>query len=439
MALSFGTGGDSYNAFVHAIGSAIGLDPLLSGGDPTGPQLPPPPKQEVSKPEVSPARTEMLRDSMAVRQHYPTPKATAGGRGLGPGGQPGMNMPGVMSPDVLMHPEVQQLLGQYGISPEQLQSTVQGASPDMFITNPAAHVNHPVLSEMIERGLEGAAFTQGSRTWGEGISNVAQGMLNSNAARAEKYNNQLMMPFAQAQQVAGLKGEQIKQQFEQAQAARDDALVKHYGDMDATREELNDIKRTQANIVAQTLRFHQNVGLVQMMKDVALNPEEQAKVDKALQDAGGDPYNVDPVVYIEAHSSALQRKINEEHQSKLNVAKVANSGRITVANIGAGSKSDTDALNAAKEENRTAAQALQAFESEVAKNQFLYTTAEENTKRQALTNAVNESKRKLDAFTTPGSNVQPKKQAKSNNNNPAPVGYHDPASGLTKQADGTWK
>ena len=184
----------------------LGMDSTVSAA---APQITPP----KSGASMATMRDERLQENLS------RPKAvaqTASTRGFSPGAVP--NMPGIMSPDVLMHPAVQQLLGQYGVTPEQLQGTVQSASPDLFITNPAAHANHPVLSGMVERALEGLAFTHGSRTVGEGLSNVAQGMLEAQQARAEKYNNQLMMPFAQASQVAQLQNIQTHQQFEDASA-----------------------------------------------------------------------------------------------------------------------------------------------------------------------------------------------------------------------------
>lgn len=276
------------------------------------------------KPPMQPGRTEEIRNSMDVRQRYNN-RAPGTARGLGPGA---VGMPGVMSPETLMNPQVQQLLAQYGVSPEQARGAAENASPNMFITNPAAYQKHPVLAGMIERGLEGAAFTQGSHTWGEGISNVAKGLMDANAARTEKYNSMLMMPFQQAQQVANLKGVSIQQQYEQAQHDRDEALVKHYGDMDATREELNAIKSRQQDLADENARFHQNVGLIAEVQKTPLSADEQKKIDDATTAAGGDPYKVDPKVYLDVYSSASQRKINADHDAALQRAKVVASGHV---------------------------------------------------------------------------------------------------------------
>ena len=238
------------NGAIASIASALPKDfaPEMQATAPPAPL-----KSEVSKPPVADNRVESTRESMAVRQHYPTAQAKGP---AAPKGMPvGMNMPGVMSPEVLQHPAVQQLLSQYGVSPEQANDAAQSASPNLFITNPAAYQKHPVLAGMIERGLEGAAFTKGSHTIGEGISNIAQGVLDSNAARAEKYNNQLMMPFAQAQQVAGLKSISDEQAFKVAQAKHYQDLEDHYQDMDKTnaayKEALAGIGRDRESIARE--------------------------------------------------------------------------------------------------------------------------------------------------------------------------------------------
>jgi hypothetical protein len=197
--MALGLGNFLDNPLVGAIAGA------MSSAYPEGPvsavtqQLVNPPvgpKSEVPKPAVAPNRVESTRESMQVRERYPQAKPIAGTRGLGPGvGGIGMNLPGVMSPETLMHPETQALLSQYGVSPEQATEAAQTANPNLFIQNPQAFQKHPVLAGLVERGLEGAAFTQGSRTWGEGISNVAQGLLNAQGARADKYKQSVNDAF----------------------------------------------------------------------------------------------------------------------------------------------------------------------------------------------------------------------------------------------------
>jgi hypothetical protein len=297
--------GDTFttNPLVQAIGEHLGLASLM-GADPSGepsqasPQAaaaatPPPPKvtQKVGKSQV-----EGSAQPREFRQHAPMAKTpVAGGRGLQPGGA-GMQMPGMMSPDILMHPEVQALLGRFGISPQQLQSTAQGASPNLFITNPDAQTNHPVATGMLDRALAGLAFTQGGRTVGESISNVARGMLDANAARSEKYNNQLMMPFQQAATVANLQGLNQKQQFEEAETRRANSQADLFDQTPQMRMDIANVAANQRQQATEGRLGMQRVAnhlKLQMMPEFSqLSPEHSAALQQEIQKNGGDLGNL---------------------------------------------------------------------------------------------------------------------------------------------------
>jgi hypothetical protein len=64
---------------------------------------------------------------------------------------------------------------------------------------------HPMLSRGIENAMLAAASIRPSETLGEGISNVAQGLLSIPSLRAQHINNQLMAPMQQAMDVINLK------------------------------------------------------------------------------------------------------------------------------------------------------------------------------------------------------------------------------------------
>ena len=282
------------NALVQSIGNHLGLGGLLGtgdavteaqgGGSSTASAAPPPPPNTTLKPGRSNVQTPR-----EFRQHAPD-KVTGAGRGLSPGGNQspiGLNLPGVMSPDVLMHPAVQQLLSHYGVTPESVMQTAQHASPNLFITNEAAYQKHPVLAGLLERGLEGAAFTKGGSTPGETISNIAQGMLTSQAARADKYNNQLMMPFAQAEQVAQLQGINKHQEYEDAETARANAQAEMYSQMPEYRKGLIDVA-TQREQDKQDARAGMNHLRLQLdSRFSAMTPEHSAAFQQAIQEAGG--------------------------------------------------------------------------------------------------------------------------------------------------------
>ncbi|HXC62449.1 MAG TPA: hypothetical protein VNV63_07225, partial [Nitrospiria bacterium] len=95
----------------------------------------------------------------------------------------------------------QQYLGQFGLSPVAPQNVQHNA----FLPNTGFFGNHPRLSGMLEGGLFGAAATRGSDTWGEGISNVAGGMLEAKMARQGMINQQFAKPFQAAHMLEGMR------------------------------------------------------------------------------------------------------------------------------------------------------------------------------------------------------------------------------------------
>ena len=340
------------NPFVQSIGQMIAPGLFIEGGPPAagaaGPSpasvkaaAPPTPRIAADKPPVTEQRVAQLRESATVRQRYPQAKGMTRGSTPGGGGSNvGMNMPGVMSSDVLMHPAVQQLLGQYGISPDSIQHTVDTASPNMFITNPAAYEKHPVLAGMIERGLEGAAFTKGSSTWGEGISNVAQGMLNANAARADKYNNQLMMPFEQAKQVADLQNVSVEQnlkraqtQYDQQHAAYWDQLPDILKQREADKKDFND----------QMVDMKGHLGLMSYLnahKDFALNPDEQKQVSDLVAQHNGNEQEVPFTDLQGIYNGAIKRYEDKKAADQLARANVVGGWGVKKSKVTADHEAD---------------------------------------------------------------------------------------------------
>lgn len=354
------------NPLVQAIGSHLGMDGLFASKAaspaPAAATPPPPPKappvNEVSK----------VRESKAVRQSYPR---AAGGRGLGTGGGGqggvGMNLPGVMSPDTLMHPAVQQLLGQYGVSPDQLSDTVKNANPNLFVTNPSAFEKHPVMAGLLERGLEGLAFTKGGDTIGENLSNVAQGVLNSQAARADKYNNQLMMPFQQASAVAGLKGEAARQQFEAAQAQRDQALVKHYADMDDTRQFIAEQNGQWRQQQEANRAMANHIKLLSDKRFSSLTPDQEAAFNGEIAQAGGLGKISDETFekYAQMGSDNL---FKAQEAGKNKRAEISAGAHITGAKISAASRPGSNhEYDDAKTKYNAAQKALHDFDANVAR------------------------------------------------------------------------
>lgn len=331
------------NPIVSAIGNALGMGGLMdatkAGSAPAG-QLKPPP--------VSVDETARLRDSRAIRQSYPKASAPRGsGPGAAPAG-PGMNMPGVMSPDVLLHPEVQKLLGVYGISPEDLHQTVANANPNLFVNDPNAFDKHPVLSNLLERGLEGLAFTKGSNTVGEGLSNVAQGLANAQAARSDKYNNMLMMPFAQAKQVADLHNAALEEQAKISQMQYERAHADYYDQLPELRQAMID---AQLKTHKDALDVKKSMAVQKLSTDPAmshLTKDENASFAQELQD---NDYELPDDRWNYWHGVGQQHLDDFNAKTKKDVAAIGAGARIKTAEINNNGKSPIEKATLTEAQN----------------------------------------------------------------------------------------
>jgi hypothetical protein len=112
---------------------------------------------------------------------------------------------------------VADFLAQHGVTaPDNLDS-------NLFIHDPQAFANHPLVSGLLERGLEGAAFIRPGSTPSEAINNIAQGMLQIQQARNAHAQAQAMQPFQQVAALQALQQGDAKTQQEQALAAQENA------------------------------------------------------------------------------------------------------------------------------------------------------------------------------------------------------------------------
>jgi hypothetical protein len=453
------------NPLVGAIGSALGLDPLMAGAGGsnssinTAPPIPAPVK--VTSPKTtstSTLRDERLQQSLSRDKGNRNTNSTSGR-----GSQPGrFGLPGMMSPEILNHPAVQQLLSQYGINHDQIQSTIQNANPNLFITDQAAYQKHPVLAGMTERALEGLAFTKGSNTWGEGLSNVAQGMLSANGARVEKYNNQLMAPFNQASQVAGLQNVAIELKLKEAQTRYDKSHSEYMDTMGDLRPQMLALQQqreadthSHQQQMENLQKQNHNLMLMGKIQSTPFNKVEQSRYTQLVMNAGGDPLNVEPTDLQELLNTAAQRKIDEAHANQVHVANIGAGSRVAAASIGANGRGTVSDRSDLGESQRVE----KGIEDE--QKQFLKTLdsmrpatdAEGHMVTPGDTNAINHARSVYQArWNTAHQNTQhildsirgsvmhgPAKKPSDGGNHPAPVGYRDPASGKTKQKDGTWK
>lgn len=321
------------NPIFNAVGTALGVGGLFEGGGPGGPPPSAPPVKIPTAKAPAPS-VEGSKTPREFRQHAPMAKQPAAGRGSQPG-VAGMNLPGVMSPEVLQHPMVQALLNQYGVDPETVNNVVQNADPNLFVSAHGAFgMKHPGLAGIFERGMEGLAFTPGtSQNPGDLLHNVAQGMLDAKAARADKYNNQLMMPFAQAQQVANLKSVSDEQNFKQAQAKHYADLEEHYTAMDDNRKEMTELHKqqeTNQNTIKQlgvVQRYQQVFG------NVGANEDERNRWEQEWAKAGNDPSKLDSAALGDIIATAQERRKNEAEAGKDERAQVMAGAHITGAKI----------------------------------------------------------------------------------------------------------
>ena len=438
------------NPLVASIGAHLGLGGLLGNGTEAATQAAVP--AQITPPK-SGATMATMRDER-LQENLSRPKTVARAastRGSQPGVAP--NMPGMMDSSTLMNPAVQAILSQYGQSPESVQRTVQNASPDLFITNPAAHANHPVLSGMVERALEGLAFTHGGNTVGESLSNIAQGMLTARQARAEKYNNQLMMPFAQAQQVANLQGTSLHQQYEDAEAKRANAQAEMYNQMPAYRQGLLDLRTQQESDKSSYQAGMNHLKLQLDPRFSAMSPEHSTAFQSAIQGAGGLGKLSDEDIEKWAQIGAADKQAAET------AARLKVKGAPSGATGGRGRGGTASGKTPEAAEYSAAGKDLGAFDKRYpflfdsqatavpdpdAKgsvimrggtrwNELLAKRAEKDARGQKAKTAYESQQR---GMAIPGSEMT---NQSTGGARPAPVGYRDPASGQTKQADGTWK
>lgn len=146
--------------------------------------------------------------------------------GRGPNQGSGQNgpMPGMGGTDYSSYtfdPEAraqaQKQLAPYGqspLSPDQVQNNT-------ILPNSGFFGRHPRLSNAIESGMYGAAMTRGSDTWGEGISNVMQGLIGGQQAHRAAYDRQFQAPFEAASGMASLMDQSQKRDLQEAE-------IQHY-------------------------------------------------------------------------------------------------------------------------------------------------------------------------------------------------------------------
>lgn len=109
----------------------------------------------------------------------------------------------------------------YGLSP----LSPDQVNPNALLPNTGFFGRHPNLSSRLEGAIFGGAATQGSNTWGEGISNVFSGLINGQQNRRSMINRQFEAPFQQARGLESLYDLQQKRKDQDAMIDYHKAMV----------------------------------------------------------------------------------------------------------------------------------------------------------------------------------------------------------------------
>lgn len=323
------------NPLVQALAKPLGLEPVIGVGE--GAQPPTQSAPQV-KPGATPMRAEGPRLSTLATLRLANAARENASRGMGRSslGMPSVE-PGVMSQDTLNDPMVAGLLKQYGVSNQV------NVDPHLFIHNPEAWMNHPALAGLLEGALKGAAFTKPSNTIGEGISNVAQSLIDARTAEANHINAQLMTPFQQAAAVANLKGISNAQQLQEAQqqeaianTQRANAYSRYLdAQANAKPEMVNPLYKAESDYIdavhsgdagkiKQTSDILQNLydwqglghnfGKPQKPMDVLLGKYKDSVMAKlmARPDVNGDESKITPDMFL----GAIRDELDMENRSK---------------------------------------------------------------------------------------------------------------------------
>jgi len=204
------------NTDASIAGAMPNMDAAVSSGMPAAAR---------SKPNITPYKNRPYIPRNESPSGRSNPQTTAGIE------------PGTMSPQTLQSPEVQGLLGRFGVGSDV------NVDPNLFMHNQQFNQVHPHLAGALEGALSGLAFTHGGDTVGDSLSNIASGMMNAHSAHAEHINSQLMAPFQQATAVANLQKEAGAIDEQKASMAHSKAMSDYYADMADHYKDQDDIKQ----------------------------------------------------------------------------------------------------------------------------------------------------------------------------------------------------
>jgi len=272
------------NPTVQAMMQATGLDGQLasSGATPSSP--------------IGALSSANIPKSPQMRPEYQEARPPVNPRFAGPGNvRPTFHVPGtepgLMDAATLQSPNVHDLLGYYGVT------APQNIDDHLFIHDPDAFKKHPVIANMIERGLGGLANYHTGQDTAETLSNIAGSVVGNDAMHAQAYNNRAMAPIMQAQQIGALMENKQRMATQAAQQQHDNALATYYNHLNETRE---NIATTNAN--ARTDVATTNADARTATSPVqALNGRVLARVNTLPGNSYTDMKDVPPDVWSKAY------------------------------------------------------------------------------------------------------------------------------------------
>jgi len=223
------------NPVIAGLGEQLGMgamfDSMRAGNpspDPTAPTSVDPPAQQTEKPGKSAPNVPEYKNRPYI------PRVLGGNvGGVRPGVQGGLpTEPGTMDPATLQNPNVRALLGQYGVTP-----STTPPDPNLFLHNPQAYANHPMLAGMLERGLESLAYSHPGANFLQSFTGSLRGNQEADAARGAQYNAQAMAPVQQALAIQNLQKGSDEHADKQSEMEFRLAQAKHLAAGDLTKSQ----------------------------------------------------------------------------------------------------------------------------------------------------------------------------------------------------------
>jgi hypothetical protein len=299
------------NPTVQAMMQATGLDGQLasSGATPGSP--------------IGALASSNIPKSPQMRPEYQEARPPVNPRFAGPQegrGQSALHVPGtepgLIDASTLQSPTVHDLLAHYGVT------APTNIDDHLFIHDPEAFKKHPLIANMIERGLGGLANYHTGRDTAETLSNIAGSVVGNDAMHAQAYNNRAMAPIMQAQQIGSLMENQQRMALQAAQQKHDNSMADYYNQLLPARQQIADTNADARRDVATTrANGQQAASPVQAMNNRVLS-----RVNTLPGNTYTDMKDVPPDVWSKAYTDQLAAESTAKSAGALGVKQAVSGG-----------------------------------------------------------------------------------------------------------------